>query len=45
MRDECNFSEMEGRKNPYASRLKKQVTIRLREDCVVNGRKLSMNWG
>lgn len=71
MRDEYNFAEMEGRKNPYSSRLKKQVTIRLGEDvvdyfkklavetgipyqnlinlylrdCVVNGRKLAMNWG
>ncbi len=32
MRDEYNFAEMEGRKNPYASRLKKQVTIRLGAD-------------
>lgn len=71
MRDEYNFAEMEVRKNPYAGRLKKQVTIRLGEDvvdyfkkmaaetgipyqnlinlylrdCVVNGRKLAMNWG
>ena len=71
MRDEYNFAEMAGRKNPYAGRLKKQVTIRLGEDvvdyfkkmaaetgipyqnlinlylrdCVVNGRKLALNWG
>jgi predicted DNA binding CopG/RHH family protein len=71
MRDEYNFAEMDGRKNPYAGRLEKQVTIRLGEDvvdyfkkmaaetgipyqnlinlylrdCVVNGRKLAMNWG
>lgn len=71
MREEYEFEKMEGRKNPYASRLKKQVTIRLGEDviayfrkmaeetgvpyqnlinlylrdCVLNQRKLTMNWG
>lgn len=34
MRDEYSFAKMEGRKNPYASRLKKQVTIRLGEDVI-----------
>jgi uncharacterized protein (DUF4415 family) len=32
MRKEYNFSAMKGRKNPYAQRLKKTVTIRLGED-------------
>lgn len=71
MRDEYNFAELAGRKNPYTGRLEKQVTIRLGQDvvdyfkkmaaetgipyqnlinlylrdCVVNGRKLVMNWG
>lgn len=70
MRNEYDFTEMKGRKNPYATRLKKQVTIRLGEDvigyfkamadetgipyqtlinlylrdCVVNQRKLSLEW-
>jgi len=34
MRKEYDFDQMEGRKNPYARRLKKQVTIRLGEDVV-----------
>ena len=29
MRKEYNFSKMKGRKNPYARRLKKQITIRI----------------
>ena len=32
MKDEYDFSKMESRKNPYASKLKKPVTIRLSED-------------
>lgn len=32
MRAEYDFASMTGRKNPYARRLKKQVTIRLGED-------------
>ncbi|MBI4815650.1 MAG: BrnA antitoxin family protein [Deltaproteobacteria bacterium] len=34
MKDEYEFDKMEARKNPYASRLKKQVTIRLGEDVI-----------
>lgn len=34
MRDEYDFTRMKGRKNPYAARLKKQVTIRLGEDVI-----------
>ena len=34
MKNEYNFSEMTSRKNPYASRLKKSVTIRLGEDVI-----------
>jgi uncharacterized protein (DUF4415 family) len=34
MRDEYDFDKMESRKNPYARRLKKQVTIRLSGDVV-----------
>lgn len=34
MKDEYDFSKMKSRKNPYASRLKKPVTIRLGEDVI-----------
>ena len=34
MRDEYDFSKMKSRKNPYASKLKKPVTIRLGEDVI-----------
>ena len=32
MRAEYDFSKMKGRKNPFAQRFKKQVTIRLGQD-------------
>lgn len=35
MKDEYDLSVMEVRKNPYASRLKKSVTMRLSEDVLV----------
>ncbi|MCL9783644.1 BrnA antitoxin family protein [Vibrio sp. S4M6] len=34
MKDEYDFSTMKSRKNPYASKLKKPVTIRLSEDVI-----------
>jgi len=34
MRKEYDFSKMRGRKNPYADRLKKQVTLRLGVDVI-----------
>ena len=34
MRAEYDFSKMKGRRNPYASRLKRPVTIRLGSDIV-----------
>ncbi len=34
MRKEYDFSKMKSRKNPYAARLKKPVTIRLGEDVI-----------
>ena len=34
MKTEYNFSKMKGRKNPFAQRLKKQVTIRLGQDII-----------
>lgn len=34
MKDEYDFLKMKSRKNPYASKLKKPVTIRLGEDVI-----------
>ena len=34
MKAEYDFSKMKSRKNPYASKLKKQVTIHLGEDII-----------
>ena len=34
MKDEYDFSKMKMRKNPYAGKLKKSVTIRLSEDVI-----------
>ncbi|MEQ8835522.1 BrnA antitoxin family protein [Marinobacter salarius] len=34
MKNEYDFSKMKSRRNPYASRLKKSVTIRLGEDVI-----------
>jgi uncharacterized protein (DUF4415 family) len=34
MKEEYDLSQMKSRKNPYASKLKKSVTIRLGEDVV-----------
>jgi uncharacterized protein (DUF4415 family) len=34
MKKEYDFSQMKSRKNPYASKLKKLVTIRLSEDVI-----------
>ncbi len=34
MKAEYDFSKMKSRKNPYTSKLKKQVTIRMGEDVI-----------
>lgn len=34
MKDEYDFSKMKSRKNPYYSKLKKPVTMRLSEDVI-----------
>ncbi len=34
MRNQYDFSKMKGRKNPYAKKLKKQVTLRLEVDVI-----------
>lgn len=34
MKSEYDFSKMKGRKNPYAQKLKRQVTIRMGQDII-----------
>jgi uncharacterized protein (DUF4415 family) len=41
MRKEYDFSQMTGKKNPYARRLKKQVTIRLGVEVIEYFREMS----
>ncbi|WP_102797577.1 BrnA antitoxin family protein [Bowmanella denitrificans] len=45
MKDEYDFSKMKSRKNPYASKLKKPVTIRLGEDVIDYFKKMSEETG
>ena len=45
MRKEYDFSKMKGKKNPYASRLKKQVTIRMGIDVINHFKKMSEETG
>jgi predicted DNA binding CopG/RHH family protein len=34
MKEECDLSKMKSRKNPYAKKLKKQITIRIAETTI-----------
>ena len=45
MKKEYDFSKMKGRKNPYAKRLKKQVTLRLGIDVIEYFKKLAEETG
>ena len=45
MKDEYDFSKMKGRKNPYASKLKKSVTIRMSEDVIEYFKSMSEETG
>jgi uncharacterized protein (DUF4415 family) len=45
MRKEYDFSKMKGRGNPYAKRLKKQVTIRMGVDIIDYFKKMSDETG
>lgn len=45
MKAEYDFSKMKGRKNPYASKLKKQVTIRMGEDVIAYFKAMSDEMG
>jgi len=45
MRKEYDFSKMNGRKNPYANKLKKQITLRLGIDVIKYFKGLSVETG
>jgi uncharacterized protein (DUF4415 family) len=45
MRKEYDFLKMKGRKNPYAKRLKKQVTIRMGVDIIEYFKRMSEDTG
>jgi uncharacterized protein (DUF4415 family) len=45
MKREYDFSKMKGRKNPYAKRLKKQVTLRLGTDVIEYFKSLAEETG
>ena len=45
MKTEYDFSRMKKRRNPYAGRLKKPITIRLGDDVVEYFKKMSMEVG
>lgn len=45
MKAEYDFSKMKARKNPYASKLKKSVTMRLSEDVIDYFKKLAEETG
>lgn len=45
MKKEYDFSKMKGRKNPYANKLKKQITIRLGVDIIDYFKQLSKETG
>jgi len=45
MKKEYDFTKMKGRKNPYAKRLKKQVTIRMGIDIIEYFKRMSEDTG
>ncbi len=45
MKDEYDLSTMKSRRNPYASRLKKPVTMRLSEDVVAYFKSMAADAG
>ena len=45
MREEYDFSKMKSSKNPYASKLKKPVTMRLSEEVVLYFKDMAMEAG
>ena len=45
MKAEYDFSKMQARKNPYAAKLKKPVTMRLSEDVIGYFKKMAVEAG
>ena len=45
MKKEYDFSKMKSRKNPYAAKLKKQVTIRMGDDVISYFKNLAEETG
>ena len=45
MKKEYDFSKLQGRKNPYAKRLKKQITIRVGVDILDYFKELAQETG
>jgi uncharacterized protein (DUF4415 family) len=45
MKKEYDLSKMKSRKNPYASKLKRQVTIRMGEDVISYFKELAEDTG
>ena len=45
MKEEYDFSRMKSRRNPYASKLKRQVTIRMGDDVIAYFKQLSEETG
>jgi uncharacterized protein (DUF4415 family) len=45
MKKEYDFSKMKSRKNPYAAKLKRQVTIRMRDDVITYFKDMSEDTG
>lgn len=45
MKDEYDLSKMQSRKNPYASKLKKPITMRLSEDVIDYFKKIAEEEG
>jgi len=45
MRIEYDFSKMKARRNPYAARLKKPVTIRMGSDVIAYFRAMALRMG
>lgn len=45
MKEEYDFSKMKSRPNPYASKLKRQVTIRMADDVLNYFKQLSEETG
>ena len=45
MKKEYNFSKLKSRKNPYAAKLKRQVTIRMGDDVISYFKEMSEETG